>query len=61
MISYSLTAVGAVGGWGPLYLFMPKLSWLRGHKTFFMLNAAELEILNTHKYQNKNKRFFRLR
>ena len=37
---------------------MHKLSWLRGHKIIFMLNPAELEILNAPKY--KNKSIFRL-
>ena len=26
--------------------------WAQGHKTFFMLNSAEHEILNAHKYEN---------
>ena len=28
---------------------------LRGYKTFFMLNSAEHEILNAHKYENIKK------
>ena len=36
--------------------------WLRGYKTFFMLNSVEREILNAHKYKNIKKFvFFRLR
>ena len=34
---------------------MPKgPHWQRGYKTFFMLNSAEHEILNTHKCKNIN-------
>ena len=29
--------------------------WPRGYKTFFMLNSAEHEILNAHKYKNIKK------
>ena len=29
--------------------------WLRGYKTFFMLNSFEHEILNAHKYKNIKK------
>ena len=39
-----------------------KLSWIQGLKTFFMLNSAEHEILNAHKYKNnKEFSFFLLR
>ena len=30
-------------------------SWLRGYKTFFVLNSVEHEILNSHKYKNIKK------
>ena len=29
--------------------------WPRGHKTIFMLNSAEHEILSAHKYENIQK------
>ena len=29
--------------------------WARGYKTFFILNSADHEILNTHKYTNIKK------
>ena len=29
--------------------------WAPGYKTFFMLNSAEHEILNAHKYKNIKK------
>ena len=32
--------------------FKSSLSWPRCYKTFFMLNSAEHEILNAHKYEN---------
>ena len=31
------------------------ISWARGYKTFFVLNSAEHEILNAHKYENIKK------
>ena len=38
------------------------LIWSRGCKTFFMLNSAEHEILNAHKYKNiKEFSIFRFR
>ena len=36
-------------------LFQEKCSWPRGYKTFSMLNSAEHEILNAHKYKNIKK------
>ena len=37
-------------------------AWPRGYTTFFMLNSAEHEIFNAHKYKNIKKfSFFRLR
>ena len=30
-------------------------NWARGYKTFFMLNLAEHEIFNAHKYKNIKK------
>ena len=30
-------------------------NWVRGYKTFFMLNSVEHEILNAHKYKNIKK------
>ena len=32
-----------------------KQDWPQGNKTFFMLNSAEHEILNAHKYENIKK------
>ena len=32
--------------------------WAQGFKTCLMLNLAELEILNAHKYENIKKYFF---
>ena len=29
--------------------------WPRGYKTFLMLNSAEHEIFNAHKYKNRRK------
>ena len=37
-------------------VFKIRSSQARGYKTFFMLNLAEHEILNAHKYKN-NKKF----
>ena len=31
------------------------MTWLRGYKTFFMLNSTEHEILTAHKMQNGEK------
>ena len=30
-------------------------NWAKAHKTFFMLNSVEHEILNAHKYENIRK------
>ena len=29
--------------------------WIRGYKTFYMLNSVEHQILNAHKYKNIKK------
>ena len=31
------------------------MNWPKGYKTFFVLNSAEHEILNAHKYKNIEK------
>ena len=38
--------------YGIICIMLSAKSWPRGYKTFFMLNSAEHEILNTHKYEN---------
>ena len=35
-----------------------KQAWPRGYKIFFMLNSIEHEILNAHKYKNKEIQHF---
>ena len=41
----------AVKNWKPIFIAV-KAIWARDYKTFFMLNPAEREILNAHKYKN---------
>ena len=38
-----------------IYISAERAAWTQGYKTFFMLNSAEHEILNAHKYKNINK------
>ena len=38
-----------------IYISAEQAAWTQGYKTFFMLNSAEHEILNAHKYKNINK------
>ena len=49
--------------WASLLLALKhEVTGARGYKTFFMLNSAEHEILNAHKYNNiKKLSIFRLR
>ena len=48
--------------WNNSHLLPLLMNWAGGYKTFFMLNSAEYEILNAHKYENiKIISSFRLR
>ena len=40
---------------GNVHLYHLEVTLARGYKTFFMLNSAEHEILNAHKYKNRRK------
>ena len=54
-VTYKINALGYSedSDSGPAYLCC--LIRPQGHKTFFMLNLAEHEILNAHKYENVKK------
>ena len=61
-----LTTVRVTARFGPKYSLKGLLNQKpptrpRGYKTFFMLNSVEHEILNAHKYKNRNSAVLRLR
>ena len=52
---YLATVLSAHLGGGDSGKLQLKLTWILGYKTYFMLNSAEHEILNAHKYKSIKK------